>query len=127
MNRDNNPLECGFEKYCTLDGSVDYIGRAALQEIAKAGPQKMIRGVVFDGPPCTPCASTWPLTVDDKDAGFITTAIWSPGFKANVALGMVSRDYWSEGQEVKVHLPADGIPESKLAHGQVVALPFNHI
>lgn len=34
MTRDDNPLECGLEDYCSLDGSVDYIGRDALQRIA---------------------------------------------------------------------------------------------
>ena len=102
FNRENNPLECGFEKYCTFDGSIDFIGSSALQQIHRQGPKRQIRGLRFDGDPCPACRTPWPVRVDDKKAGQITTAIWSPRFKANVALGMIDKDFWQIGQTVVV-------------------------
>ncbi|MEC7417617.1 MAG: hypothetical protein VX420_05320 [SAR324 cluster bacterium] len=56
MTRANNPLECNLDPYCCLDGSLDYIGAEALRRIAEDGPQRRIRGVVFDGNPAPRCA-----------------------------------------------------------------------
>lgn len=119
FTRANNPIECGLQRYCNAGPGVDFIGRSALQEIMQKGPSQQIRGVLFDGAPCPPCASTWPLRVDDNDAGYITTAIWSPRFEQNVALAMVSRHFWNHGQKVTVH-SADG----QIRRGTVTELPF---
>ena len=119
FTRRNNPLECGLEQYCSLDGSVDYIGRAALEKIHQAGPQKIMRGVRFEGVRCAPCASTWNLSCDDKDAGFITSAIWSPRFECNIALAMMDIEYATCGQKIVVQLP-----NYTAAEGVVTALPF---
>ena len=102
MTRNNNPLECGLEKYCQLDGSIDYIGREALEQAHQRGPERMIRGVIFEGDPCPPCRRPWPVVVGNKKAGQITSAIWSPRFKANVALGMIEKQYWNADQKVEV-------------------------
>lgn len=102
FNRNNNPLECGFEKYCKLDGSIDYIGLSALQQIQQQGPQRQVRGIIFDGEACPACRTPWPVLVDKSKVGQITTAIWSPRFQANVALGMIEKDFWHSGQNVIV-------------------------
>jgi len=107
MTRDDNPLECGLGKYCQLDGSVEYIGLAALQHIARAGPERLIRGVIFDGDACSACQHPWPLTIDDQQVGYVATAIWSPRFERNVALAMLVRGYWEAGTTVTVNA-ADG-------------------
>jgi len=103
----NNPLECEMEPYCCFDDDLHYIGKEALLAEKLAGPKQLIRGVRFDGDKCPPCASTWPLTVNGRDVGFISTAIWSPRLECNVSLGMVQKGYWDEGQSVEVHC-ADG-------------------
>jgi dimethylsulfoniopropionate demethylase len=102
MTRDDNPLECGLEKYCQLDGSVEYIGLAALQHIAKSGPERLIRGFIFDGDACPACRHPWPLTIENRQVGYVTTAIWSPRFERNVALAMLDRGYWEAGTTVTV-------------------------
>ena len=119
MTRDDNPLECGLEKYCQLDGSVQYIGLAALQQIAQAGPARLIRGVIFDGEPCPPCQHPWPLTANNQQAGYVTTATWSPRFERNVALAMLDRGYWDSGTAVSVSID-DGIQ----CQGVVTTLPM---
>ena len=120
MTRDDNPLECGLEKYCQLDGSIEYIGRAALQRISKSGPQRMIRGVIFDGKPCPPCQYPWSLTVDGRQAGYVTTAIWSPRFERNVALAMLNGGFWDAGIEVCVDIAND-----TRRRGLVTSLPMD--
>lgn len=102
MTRANNPLECGLERYCQLDGSLDYIGCDALLSIAESGPARLIRGVIFDGDACPPCQYPWPLRVEQRQVGYITSAIWSPRFERNVALAMLDHGYWDARTEVTV-------------------------
>ncbi len=120
MTRDNNPLECGMERFCRLDGAVDYIGLKALQRIAARGPERMIRGLVFDGGKCPPCQHPWPVSVDGEFAGRITTAVWSPRFDNNVALGMLERGCWEPGIAITV-ASGDGLERQ----GVVTTLPID--
>jgi dimethylsulfoniopropionate demethylase len=113
MTRDDNPLECGLEHYCQLDGSVEYIGRQALQALAETGPERLTRGVIFDGDACPACQHPWPVIRDGQQVGYVTSAIWSPRFERNVALAMLDRGYWKAGLEIRVSsgdgLERDGV------------------
>ncbi|MFK7803457.1 MAG: dimethylsulfoniopropionate demethylase [Anaerolineae bacterium] len=124
MTRENNPLECSMEQYCTLDGSLEFVGKEALLKIANEGPKQMIRGVLFGGDRCPPAAQPWPVRIGDKEfgartIGSVTTCIWSPRFKQNVSLGMIQKGYWDAGTKVTVK-SSDG----KSRPGMIVNLPF---
>ena len=119
MTRDNNPLECGLERYCQLDGSLDYVGMPALRRIAEGGAQRLIRGLIFDGEACPTCSRPWPLMIDGAQIGYVTSAIWSPRFQGNVALAMIEREHWRVGTAVGVHCE-DGSERS----GVITELPM---
>jgi dimethylsulfoniopropionate demethylase len=119
MTRENNPLECGLEKYCRLDGDLEFIGDQALIGIAARGHRREIRGLLFDGDPCPACQHPWPLAIDNRQAGYVTSAIWSPRFERNVALAMLERDYWNAGTRVALSA-GDG----SLREGVVCELPM---
>jgi len=119
MTRENNPLEMGYGRFCTLDGSIDCIGLAALQAIAADGPSRMIRGVSFEGPPCPSCHVPWPVHAGTQQVGQITSAAWSPRLKANIGLSLIDRDWLEAGQQLTVHLP-----DGSLSDGVVCDLPF---
>jgi len=60
MTQENNPLEMSYERFCTLYGSVDCIGLAALQQIQRNGIKRSIRRVKFEGAPCPGgCDGPW--------------------------------------------------------------------
>ncbi|MGB5706806.1 MAG: dimethylsulfoniopropionate demethylase [Arenicellales bacterium] len=119
MTLENNPLECGLERFCQLDGSVDFIGREALQKIHATGPERSIRGVKFGEDRCPPCSTLWPVRVDDKPVGYVTSAIWSPRFKTNVGLAMIERGYWEEQQRILV----EG-EDRVIREGELTSLPM---
>lgn len=122
MTRENNPLECDLDKYCTLDGSVDFLGLEALQRVEREGVKRRIRGIRFDGAPCPPCGKPWPVFVGSAGGvqiGQITSAGYSPRLLENVGLSMIGAGYWNAGQEVTV-LSADGETRT----GTVSLLPF---
>ena len=119
MTRENNPFEIGHGKFCVVDGSIDYIGRSALQKIATEGVSREIRGITFDGDPCPTCSQPWPVFAANQQVGQITSGIWSPRLKKNVGQSMIDRDFWEPGQPVKVVLP-----NGDISLGNVVALPI---
>ncbi|MDA8008622.1 MAG: dimethylsulfoniopropionate demethylase [Alphaproteobacteria bacterium] len=124
MTRANNPLECGLDTFCDLDGELSHrecLGLEALRAIRAAGVSRKIRGLRFDAPPCPPCAEPWRVTLKNSDAliGQVTSAAYSPRLRANVALAMMEGDGRTVGCRVHVHA-ADG----QLRNGKVVALPF---
>ena len=119
MTRENNPLELGLQKFCSLDGSIDYIGLNALQKIHKRGPTKIIRGVIFEGDPCSACTIPWPVFYKDCQIGRITSGIYSPRLKKNIGLGLIDVEFSELNQTVKVHLPND-----VKFKGSITSLPF---
>lgn len=119
MTRENNPLECGLRRYCSFDPALDYIGFDALSKISELGQQRQIRGVQFDGEKCPPCSRAWPLYVNDRQVGQITSAIWSPRLRTNISLGMLDAGYWQAGQKVELQC-SDGVARQ----GVVVNVPM---
>lgn len=119
ITRDNNPLELGYGKFCTLDGSIDCIGLIALQQIEHQGPARMIRGIRFDGAACPACSRPWPVLADGVQVGMITSAAWSPRHSTNISLALMDRGFWDTGQLVTVERP-----DGQLSKGSVSALPF---
>jgi dimethylsulfoniopropionate demethylase len=119
FTRENTPFEIGLGKFCVVDGSIDYIGRAALQEVARTGVAREIRGIQFDGLPCPTCSKPWPVMVGTTQVGQITSAIWSPRLKRNVGHALIDAGFWDIGQVLVVH-SQDG----KVRPGEIAALPF---
>ncbi len=119
MTRENNPLETGMEKFCSLDGTVDYLGRDALRILAGKGVTRQIRGVLFGDSPCPACAEPWPVDGEGRKVGQVTSAIWSPRLKRNVGLSLIDQGFWDAGQPVTVECP-----DGEFREGEVSALPF---
>ena len=120
MTSENNPLEMGYRKFCTLDGSIDFIGLTALQKIGAEGPTRMIRGIQFEGSSCPPCYTPWPVRIGDQEIGQITSAAFSPRLQTNIGMSLIKREFWDAGQPVSVHLP-----DNTVRQGSVCYLPFD--
>ena len=102
MTRENSPFECGLGKFCDLDTVETSIGRDALLRERDQGPLRMIRSLAIEGPALPPCAGEWPVMADGVRIGQITSAAWSPDFRTNVAIGMIDRSHWHDGNQVTV-------------------------
>ena len=67
----------------------------------------------MDGKPIPVCTEPWPVDFKNKKVGQITSAAFSPDFKTNVSLGMVSIEYSSGSLELEVETP-DGTRLAKI-------------
>lgn len=115
---ENNPLECGLEAYCHLDGDFDFIGKEALLKIREEGVKRRIRGVILEGEVKSSCMDLWSVEVDGKFAGNITSATYSPSIEKVIGNGMIEIDYCESGQKVVVNTP-DGPRD-----GVICDIPF---
>ena len=120
MTNQTSPLETGLEKYCHLNSSHDFIGKKALKRQKAKGINRCIKGVIFDGPPCPPCAEPWNLySKNGISIGSITSAVFSPRLTKNIGLGIIAKQCWEQGTEIKI-----AVPGQLLSRGKVSDLPF---
>ncbi|MCH1456584.1 MAG: glycine cleavage system protein T [Planktomarina temperata] len=100
---DTNPFELGFDRLVNLDMDAEFIGKAALRTIKQEGPMRKQVGLVLDCAPLTgPNTTFWAIQQDGAIVGKVTSAVYSPRLKQNIALAMVATDAATMGAEVEV-------------------------
>ena len=120
FTKENNPLECNLEKYCKKDISHNFIGKSALTKIHNDGIKQKMKGIIFEGDPCSGIGQPLPVfSKDNKRIGQITSGIFSPRVKKNIGLSMILKDYWDEGRDILVQT-TDG----QKRNGTITSLPF---
>ncbi len=100
---DTNPLELGFDRLVNLDMDAEFIGKAALRKIKQEGPMRKQVGLVLDCAPLTgPNTTFWAIQQDGATIGKVTSAVYSPRLKQNIALALVATNAAIMGAEVEV-------------------------
>jgi len=98
-----NPFELGFDRLVNLDMEANFIGKEALKKIKQDGIKKKQVGIELDGEPLQgPNTTFWPIKKDNKIIGKISSAVYSPRLKKNIALGMVDINHSEIGNKFEV-------------------------
>jgi len=119
MDSSTNPFELGLDRLVNIDADIDFIGKAALQNIRATGVTRKQVGLEISGEPLTePNTTFWPITSGEKEVGKVTSAIYSPRLERNIALAIIEVEQAELGTPLDVQLPT-GL---KKAH--VVPKPF---
>ena len=119
MDINTNPLELGMEKFIDLDGSFNFVGKDALIEIRKSGIHRKQVGLMIDIEPLTgPNTSKWEIINNNKIIGVVTSAVYSPRLKSNIALAMVKKEFSDIGTLLKVNI------DNNLVNANIVKKPF---
>ena len=85
-----NPYELNLGRLVNLDTDINFIGKDALQKINQDGVKRKQVGVILDCEPLTgPNTTFWEIIKDNQVVGKITSAVYSPRLKQNIALAMV--------------------------------------
>ena len=106
MDANTNPFELGLERLVDLQMEADFIGKKALQEIAKQGVSRRQVGIEIDGEMLTGANNEfWQIVMESAHIGDVTSAIYSPRLQKNIALAMVHKDYSEIGLEAELHTP----------------------
>ena len=103
---DTNPYEVGLGHLVDLDMRADFIGKAALQNIKASGVNRQQVGLRIHAEPLSgPNTTFWPIQHQGKTVGKVTSAVYSPRLKQNIALAMVESQYAAIGQSLAVAKP----------------------
>ena len=98
-----NPFELGLDRLVSLDNDINFVGKDALQKIKQDGVIRKQVGLEIDCKPLTgPNTSFWPLNKDNKKIGKITSAVYSPRLKKNIALAMIEIEQSEIGTKLEV-------------------------
>ena len=115
-----NPFELGLDRLVNLDSKINFIGKKALKNIKEVGVARKQVGLVLECEPLLgPNTKFWPvLNEENIKIGKITSAIYSPRLKKNIALAMIDIRYTTIGHKLKVKI------ENEIINSTIVDKPF---
>ena len=114
-----NPYELNLGRLVNLDTNINFIGKEALQKINKDGIKRKQVGVILNCDPLTgPNTTFWEILKDKQIVGKITSAVYSPRLKQNIALAMVSINSSEIGTILDVKM------NDKIIKATVIENPF---
>jgi len=120
-----NPFELGLDRLVNLDMEADFIGKAALRRLKEQGVTRKQVGLIIEGEPLKgPNTSYWAIRKNDETIGKVTSAVYSPRLKQNIALAMVSVEHAVLGEEVEVVNKTGLVNEAGTERAIIVERPF---
>ena len=103
MDINDNPLECGFDKYVNLDADIIFLGKQSLIKIKKDGIKKKLMGVKVDMKSIF-LTESLPITSNDKQIGELRSGAFSPRFKKVVGIAMVNKEFCNIKQTFQIQI-----------------------
>jgi len=98
-----NPFELGFDRLVSLDNDIEFIGKVALKKIKAEGIKRKQIGLEINCEPLSgPNTTFWSIKKDDNEIGKVTSAVYSPRLKKNIALAIVNIKNSEIGTDLKV-------------------------
>ena len=114
MTLENNPFELGMDRLVDLDMKADFVSKSALSQIKSKGVKQLQVGLEITGPALEGSNDYfWPILVDGKIVGKVTSAVFSPRLDKNIALGLVQTAHADIGTSVMIDMP-NGQRQAKL-------------
>ena len=114
-----NPFELRLDRLVDLKSPHKFVGKKALLKIKTQGVKVKQVGLALECDPLSgPNTQFWTIRKDEQKVGKVTSAIYSPRLKKNIALAMVSIEYNGVGVKLDVDTPNGSFA------ARVVDLPF---
>jgi aminomethyltransferase len=110
------PYEAGLGRVVKMDKRGDFVGRAALEKVARDGPSRALVGLVVEGRGIA--RHGHPVWVGERRTGIVTSGTQSPTLGVPIAMAYVAPGDAEPGTVVDVEIRAARVP------ARVVALPF---
>ena len=118
FDNNDNPFECGFDQYVSLDSEVNFLGKENLKKVKSDGIQKKLMGIKIDAKEVSISGS---LDLKDENGniiGELRSACYSPHFEKVIGIAMIKKPYCDVTQIVKVDV------NGNICTGNVCDLPF---
>jgi len=118
MDNNDNPLECGLDKYVNLDTEVNFLGKEKLKEIRTKGITRKLMGVIIESKEINVSKSINLTNDKNSKIGELRSGVYSPHFKKVIGIAMLDKSYCKISQTFKISING-GVFE-----GKVCDLPF---
>jgi dimethylsulfoniopropionate demethylase len=118
MDNNDNPLECGLDKYVNLDTEVDFLGKEKLKEVKQKGISKKLMGVIIDTKEISVSKSIELIDHKGLKIGELRSGVYSPHFKKVIGIAMLDKPYYEVSQVFKISI------NDSTFEGKVCDLPF---
>ena len=112
---ENNPFEVGYHYtwMVDLDQEADFMGKAALKRIKDEGVKQKLVGVDIEGEPLgtyidNEMLDFFPVHLDGREVGRVTSACSSPRLEKNIGLAMLPIELTELGTVLEVDTPKSG-------------------
>ncbi|MEO7229096.1 MAG: glycine cleavage system aminomethyltransferase GcvT [Candidatus Limnocylindrales bacterium] len=116
LDRTTNPYEASLGRVVKLSKPGDFVGRAALDKVARDGPARRLVGLVVEGRGIA--RHGYSIHLGDRLTGQVTSGTQSPTLGVPIAMGYVAPDDGEPGTVVDIEVRAARVP------ARVVDLPF---
>ena len=119
MDEHTIPLEAGLEERAISFTKGCYVGQEVIVRVMHRGQGRVAKklvGLLLDSDEPPPAGST--ITASGREAGRVTSAVWSPTLARPIALGYVHRDFLEPGTSLAVSSEAGPMMAT------VTTLPF---
>ena len=118
FDNNDNPFECGFDKFVNLDSDIIFLGKEKLKKIKLDGIKKKLMGVKLDAKEISMSGSLDLKDDNGKIIGELRSACYSPHFGKVIGIAMMKKPHWEVSQSVKAEI------NGNICNGNVCDLPF---
>ncbi|WP_075502571.1 dimethylsulfoniopropionate demethylase [Candidatus Pelagibacter communis] len=118
FDNNDNPFECGFDKYVNLDTDAVFLGKEKLKKIESEGVKRKLMGVHIETNYISLTGSLDIMSDDGKIMGNLRSACYSPYFKKVIGIAMINEPFCKASETGKLEI------EGKIFALKVCDLPF---
>ena len=118
MDNEDNPYECGFDKFINIDSNINFLGKEKLKKIKTEGIKKKLMGIKLDAKEISLSGSLDLKDENNNIIGELRSACYSPHFEKVIGIAMIKKPYWEVSQSVKAEI------NGNICTGNVCDLPF---
>ena len=122
---DRSPFELGLGWLVDFDKG-HFTGRRALLKEKQRGARRQLVGLDVEGNKPAHHALLYADAGGKRQIGHVSSAVWSPTCKRNIALAMVDAPYFAIGGTVwaEIYLSRELVWERRMSRAQIVERPF---
>ena len=117
----DNPFECGFDRFIDLNTSANFLGKEILKKIKEDGIEKKLMGVLIDINEIEVTGSL-NLFFENKQIGELRSACFSPKYDTVIGIAMINKPYFEVGQSFEINLIDKS--NKNIHTGKICELPF---
>ena len=118
FDNNDNPFECGFDQYVSLDSEINFLGKENLKKVKLNGIKKKLMGIKFEAKEVSLSGSLDLKDENNNIIGELRSACYSPHFEKVIGIAMIKKPYWEVSQSVKAEI------NGNICAGNVCDLPF---